>query len=83
MGVVYEVRDRERGADLALKLLLHARPERLLAFKNEFRALQDLRHPNLVRLDELFVDDGRWFFTMERVAGITFVDYTCAPRTGG
>ena len=78
MGAVYDVRDGQRGADLALKLLLDARPERLLAFKNEFRALQDLRHPNLVRLDELFVEDDRWFFTMERVAGIPFVDYARA-----
>ena len=75
MGVVYEVRDRERGADLALKTLLHTAPERLLAFKHEFRALQDLVHPNLVRLDELFEDDGRWFFTMERIRGVRFTDF--------
>jgi hypothetical protein len=75
MGAVYEVHDGQRGADLALKLLLDPRPERLLAFKNEFRALQDLRHPNLVRLDELFVEDDRWFFTMERVRGDRFTDH--------
>jgi hypothetical protein len=78
MGAVYDVRDEQRGADLALKLLLDARPERLLAFKNEFRALQDLHHPNLVRLDELFVEDGQWFFTMERIAGIPFVEHARA-----
>ena len=75
MGAVYEVRDQERGADLALKTLLHAGPERLLAFKYEFRALQDLVHPNLVRLDELFEDDGRWFFTMDRIQGVRFTDF--------
>jgi hypothetical protein len=75
MGAVYAVRDGQRGADLALKLLLDTRPERLLAFKNEFRALQDLRHRNLVRLDELFGEDDRWFFTMERVRGIRFTDH--------
>jgi len=80
MGAVYDVRDQQRGADLALKLLLDARPERLLAFKNEFRALRDLHHPNLVRLDELFVESDRWFFTMERVRGIPFVDHI---RAGG
>jgi tetratricopeptide (TPR) repeat protein len=78
MGAVYEVRDGVRGADLALKTLLHAAPERLLAFKQEFRALQDLVHPNLVRLDELFEDGGRWFFTMERIRGVRFTEYVHA-----
>ena len=28
-----------------------------------------------MRLHELFVDDGYWFFTMELIEGETFVDY--------
>jgi hypothetical protein len=75
MGVVYEVHDVERGADLALKTLLDTRSEQLLSFKREFRALQDLTHANLVRLDELFEDNGRWFFTMERIQGIPFTSF--------
>jgi hypothetical protein len=84
MGAVYDVHDHQRGVDLALKLLLDTRHERLLAFKNEFRALQDIHHRNLVRLDELFEDEGRWFFTMERVQGIPFVDHARPhARAGG
>ncbi|HEY2514561.1 MAG TPA: AAA family ATPase, partial [Polyangiaceae bacterium] len=47
----------------------------LLRFKNEFRALQDLHHPNLVSLGELFEDAGRWFFTMEFVDGTDLLSY--------
>ena len=34
-----------------------------------------MTHPNLVCLYELFVEDERCFFTMELVAGVSFVDY--------
>src|SRR5690349_10374445 len=68
MGVVHEVRD-ERGVTLALKGLHNLRPREILRIKDEFRTLRDLQHPNLVRLGELFEDGGRWYFTMELVAG--------------
>ena len=49
--------------------------EALLRFKQEFRAAQDLAHPNLVRLGELFEEDGQWFFTMELVRGGDFLTH--------
>ena len=53
MGVVYDVRDRERGVRLALKGLRRVGPRAILRLKHEFRAIADLQHPNLIRLHEL------------------------------
>lgn len=75
MGVVYEVLDRERNERCALKTLRKLSANAVLRFKNEFRALQDLDHPNLVRLGELFEEAGQWFFTMELVEGVSFLEY--------
>jgi hypothetical protein len=83
MGVVFEAEDLLRGTSVALKVLRRLSPEALLRFKTEFRALQDLQHPNLVRLDELICDGSQWFFTMERVDGVDFVTHVGAPATGG
>ena len=79
MGVVYEAFDRERGARIAIKTLRHGSADGLLRFKNEFRALQDLEHPNLVSLGELLEVDGQWLFTMQLVEGTDFLTYV----TGG
>jgi eukaryotic-like serine/threonine-protein kinase len=75
MGVVYEALDRERNARVALKTLRTMSAEELLALKNEFRALQDVTHPNLVSLGELIEDQDRWFFTMELVEGDNVLRY--------
>ncbi|MBW2278458.1 MAG: serine/threonine protein kinase, partial [Deltaproteobacteria bacterium] len=75
MGVVYEVIDRERNTRVALKTLRHARPQDLYRFKNEFRALRDLEHRNLVSLGELIEEEGEWFFTMELVRGCDLLSY--------
>jgi tetratricopeptide (TPR) repeat protein len=80
MGVVYEARDRLQGNVVALKTLSDVEPEALLRFKTEFRSLQDVHHPNLVQLYELIEEDGNWFFTMELVRGVSFLEYT---RPGG
>lgn len=75
MGVVYEARDAERDMLVALKTLRTMDANLLYHFKNEFRALADLSHPNLCSLYELFQSEGHWFFTMEIVDGTDFMSF--------
>jgi serine/threonine protein kinase len=75
MGVVYKALDKDRNARIALKTLRTLSADGILRFKNEFRALQDLQHPNLVNLGELIFETGQWFFTMELVDGVDFLTW--------
>ncbi|MGI8835336.1 MAG: serine/threonine-protein kinase PknK [Pyrinomonadaceae bacterium] len=75
MGVVYEAHDRETDKLVALKTLTRAEASHISRFKNEFRSLADVSHPNLVTLYEFMVDGPYWFFTMELVKGISFLEY--------
>ncbi len=81
-GVVYEAFDRERSVRVALKVLRALDAAARLQFKAEFRALQDLRHPNLVSLDEMHEEGGQLFFTMELVRGVDFVVHSRIHEEG-
>jgi len=74
-GVVYQAIERRDGSRVAVKVLRHAHPDWVRRFKREFRAVGKISHRNLVRLDELTSDGTTWFFTMEFVDGIPFLDY--------
>ncbi len=67
---------RERRA---FKLLRHAHGRDLYRFKREFRALADIVHPNLVSLYELHASAEHWYFTMELVEGVSFIDWVRPP----
>src|SRR5262245_15036254 len=66
-GRVYKAFDRTRHHWVALKVLTHVNPDHLGRFKQEFRRTAEIRHPNLVRLYELFSDEAQWFITMELI----------------
>ena len=81
MGVVYEAFDARRGGKVALKMLSRLSATSLYRFKNEFRALVDIDHPNLVTLYELRSEEDTWFYTMELIDGVDFMDYV-RPAAG-
>ncbi len=68
-GSVYDVLDRERGLRVALKVPHDPQALNLLLFKQEFRSLTELSHPNLITLYELVSDGTFWCFTMELLKG--------------
>ncbi|HEY9898832.1 MAG TPA: diguanylate cyclase [Pantanalinema sp.] len=74
MGCVYLAEDLTNGKRLALKTLSlqqAADPEDAARrFRQEFRAMARLRHPNLVEVHDFgTLEDGTPFFTMEVVPG--------------
>jgi tRNA A-37 threonylcarbamoyl transferase component Bud32/DNA-binding transcriptional ArsR family regulator len=74
-GVVYEAFDHQLRSRVAIKLLREMDSGSLVRFKQEFRILQGVEHPNLVSLGELIEHRGRWFFTMELVEGVDLIRY--------
>jgi serine/threonine protein kinase len=74
-GVVYEAYDRHHKRLVALKVLRSSIPAFVYRFKREFRALVDIRHPNLIELYELIQDGSFWFFSMELIHGIDVLRY--------
>ncbi len=82
--MVYEAFDRREQSTVALKVLRTAEADALYRFKKDFRSLADLRHPNLVRFYELFTEEGVWFFSMELVPGVDFIEWlTGEPAAEG
>lgn len=68
-GKVFAAWDHVRSRMVAIKVLKDTRPDSLLQFKQEFRALNELRHRNLVRFLKLGRADDLWFIVMELIEG--------------
>ena len=71
MASVFGVRHEARGEKLALKLLHHlsSTDDSQNRFRREFRALSRLHHPNVLRVFEWGILNGRPWFTMEWLEG--------------
>ena len=74
-GVVFEAQEEGRSARVALKKLSLEDAGALYDFKQEFRGLVDVVHPNLVALHELFADGADIYLSMELVDGVGFLDH--------
>ena len=83
MGIVYEAFDRDRQMLVALKTLRWIDAQSIFSLKTEFRARADLEHRNLVRLGELYREDDYWFFTMELVKGVHFLEWVHGTTNDG
>lgn len=83
-GVVYEAQHLQRQERVALKtlpMILDGQSEsardaeRLHRFRREFRALSEINHPHLAGMQTLEVDGKQWFFTMDLIDGVDFLEY--------
>lgn len=72
-GTVYKALDTRYGSHVAVKVLRARTPATTFRFKQEFRGLADLSHPNLVRLYELNAEG--WFVVMELVDGVGLLEH--------
>ena len=76
MGVVLGVHDPDLDRDVAAKMLREpASPTQVAKFVREARITGGLDHPGVVPVHELGrTADGRLYFTMKRIGGVTLAD---------
>ena len=81
MGVVYLADDPELDRRVALKLVrAEARTGAQAGLVVEAQAMAKLRHPNVVSVYDVGMDQGRVFVAMELIPGITLRDWIRAER---
>jgi hypothetical protein len=78
MGNVYAAHDRLKDEDIAIKVLRQdlsmsvAAKERFLA---EAKVSCSLSHPNIIRVHDVGISGGHYYFSMERLKGQTLRQY--------
>ncbi len=82
-GVVYAAYDRVHERRVALKTGRQADAAQLVQLKQEFRALADVVHPNLVRFHDLVLDEGRVYFSMELLDGVSLMRWVRPGQDDG
>ncbi|HLA85488.1 MAG TPA: serine/threonine-protein kinase, partial [Thermoguttaceae bacterium] len=74
MGIVYKARQASLDRTVAVKMILGSHvesPEHLRRFQAEARAAARLRHPNIVQIHEVGQLQGRHFFVMDLIDGVS------------
>jgi tRNA A-37 threonylcarbamoyl transferase component Bud32 len=74
MGRVFAARDRLKDEEVAIKVLRNELLSSAAArgrFLSEAKVSCKLAHPNIVRVFDVGVASGRYFFTMERLRGMS------------
>ncbi len=74
MGVVYKARQKALDRTVAIKMVLAGHlssPQHLQRFQQEALATARLQHPNIVHIHEVGQFQGRHFFAMQYVDGIS------------
>lgn len=74
MGVVYKARQKKLDRTVAVKMILAGylgSPEHLRRFQQEAKAAARLQHPHIVHVHEIGEHEGRQFFVMEYVEGVS------------
>jgi CheY-like chemotaxis protein len=77
-GTVYEAWDSQRGEEVALKVLAalpSSQPEARLRFLRETYALSSVRDEHVVRVVDFGVGQGRLYYAMKRVRGVTLREH--------
>ena len=73
MGSVYKAKHLTIGSTVAVKVLHQAiiTPTTLARFQREAKALDALRHPNIVKILTMHIDSNECFIVMEHLDGIS------------
>ena len=85
MGAVLDARDQKLGRSVAMKVMLvrRASEEEQQRFLQEARVLGQLAHPNIVPVHDVGTDEqGRLFYTMKLVQGVTLHDVIGKLKAG-
>lgn len=73
-GYVFRAVDLDLQRTVAIKVLKQTEsmlPQHLQRFLREAKIMANLRHPNIVPVYEVGVQDGRYYYTMDYVSGTT------------